>query len=99
MLSQNTTKYYLDSDKVVLENTGNDSIYYSYDADDKLVSMALNGTEYFYVRNGQGDITGLIDTAGTPVVGYVYDSWGKVVSIDGSLKDTVGLQNPYRYRG
>ena len=94
-----TSKYYLDGDKVVLENTGNGSIYYSYDADDKLVSMTLNGTEYFYIRNGQGDITGLIDTVGTQVVSYTYDSWGKLVSIEGSLKDTVGLQNPYRYRG
>ena len=61
--------------------------------------MTLNGTEYFYVRNGQGDITGLIDAAGTQVVSYTYDSWGKLVSIDGSLKNTVGLNNPYRYRG
>jgi YD repeat-containing protein len=58
-----TIKYYLDGDKVVLENTGTDSIYYSYDADDKLVSMTLNNTEYFYFHNGQGDITGLIATA------------------------------------
>ena len=94
-----TTKYYLDGDKVVLENNGNCSIYYTYDADDKLVSMTLNGTEYFYICNGQGDIAGLIDTSGTQVVSYTYDSWGKLVSIDGSLKDTVGLQNPYRYRG
>ena len=61
--------------------------------------MTLDGTEYFYVRNSQGDITGLIDTAGTQVVSYVYDSWGRLVSVDGSLKDTVGLKNPYRYRG
>jgi RHS repeat-associated protein len=61
--------------------------------------MTLNDTEYFYIRNGQGDITGLIDTAGTQVVSYIYDSWGKLISIDGSLKDTVGLKNPYRYRG
>ena len=92
------TKYYLDGDKVVLENTGTDSIYYTYDAENNLVSLALNLTENFYIRNGQGDISGLIDTAGTQVVSYVYDSWGKLISIDGSLKDTVGLQNPYRYR-
>lgn len=33
------------------------------------------------------------------VVSYTYDSWGKLISIDGSLKDTVGVKNPYRYRG
>ena len=83
----------------MIVNTGTDTIYYSYDADDKLVSLTLNNTEYFYIRNGQGDITGLIDTAGTQIVSYVYDSWGKLISIDGSLKDTVGLKNPCRYRG
>ena len=33
------------------------------------------------------------------VVEYTYDSWGQVVSIEGELKDTVGVINPYRYRG
>jgi RHS repeat-associated protein len=28
-----------------------------------------------------------------------YDTWGKLISIDGSLKDSVGIKNPYRYRG
>ncbi|EQB88355.1 YD repeat-containing protein [Clostridium punense] len=61
--------------------------------------MNLNDTEYFYVRNAQGDIIGLIDKAGTQVVFYTYDSWGKLISIEGTLKDTVGVKNPYRYRG
>ncbi|MFT9057529.1 MAG: RHS repeat-associated core domain-containing protein [Ethanoligenens sp.] len=33
------------------------------------------------------------------VVTYQYDSWGKLLNIGGSLKDSVGLQNPLRYRG
>ncbi|EQB89244.1 RHS repeat-associated protein [Clostridium punense] len=61
--------------------------------------MNLNGTEYFYVRNAQNNIIGLIDKAGTQVVSYTYDSWGKLISIEGTLKDTVGVKNPYRYRG
>ena len=32
-------------------------------------------------------------------VKYTYDSWGKVLSITGSLADTIGVQNPFRYRG
>jgi hypothetical protein len=27
--------------------------------------MNLNGTEYYYIRNAQGDIIGLFDKAGT----------------------------------
>jgi len=61
--------------------------------------MNLNGVEYYYVRNAQDDIIGLIDDSGNLVVTYVYDSWGKLVSINGTLKDTVGVKNPYRYRG
>ncbi|MGY0374218.1 RHS repeat-associated core domain-containing protein [Clostridium sp. JNZ J1-5] len=61
--------------------------------------MNLNGTEYYYIRNAQGDIIGLYDKNGAQVVSYTYDSWGKIISIDGSLKDSVGVKNSYRYRG
>jgi len=61
--------------------------------------LLLFKIEYCYVRNLHGDIIGLVDTNGTQVVSYTYDSWGKLISIDGSLKDTLGVKNPYRYRG
>lgn len=61
--------------------------------------MNLNGTEYFYVRNAQSDIIGLIDKVGTQVVSYTYDSWGKLISTTGTLASTVGVKNSYRYRG
>jgi len=94
-----TTKYTLNGDKVTLEDNGTDKIYYSYDATGNLVSMNLNGTEYYYIRNAQGDIIGLFDSAGTQVVSYTYDSWGKLISTTGTLASTVGVKNPYLYRG
>jgi RHS repeat-associated protein len=93
------TDYVLEGGKVILETTGSDTLHYSYDSRGQLVSLKLNGTPYFYTRNGQGDITGLIDASGTEVVKYTYDSWGKPISITGSLALTVGAKNPYRYRG
>ena len=75
--------------------------------------MNLNGAEYFYLRNAQEDIIGLIDGDGVRVVSYA-DSWGKPIVTDaekndtndtikdgvtGSLANTVGVKNPYRYRG
>ncbi|EYE87143.1 hypothetical protein Q428_14995, partial [Fervidicella metallireducens AeB] len=72
---------------------------YSYDSSDNLISMNLNGVEYYYIRNGQGDIIGLFDNTGTQVVSYSYDSWGKLISTTGTLASTVGQKNPYRYRG
>ena len=47
----------------------------------------------------QNDIIGILDSAGTQVVSYVYDSWGKLASISGPAKDTIGVKNPFRYRG
>ncbi|CDM67295.1 Hypothetical protein CM240_0116 [Clostridium bornimense] len=53
----------------------------------------------YRIRNVQNDVIGLHDSTGTVVVSYSYDTWGNIVSITGSLKDSVGKKNPYRYRG
>ena len=42
---------------------------------------------------------GLRDAAGTEVVRYTYDAWGKLLSTAGSLASTLGYMNPFRYRG
>ena len=94
-----TTVYHLLGDRVTFESNGTDSIYYTYDAAGDLISLNLNGTEYYYIRNAQGDITGLFNSAGTQVVAYTYGSWGKLVSTTGILAATLGVKNPYRYRG
>lgn len=39
-----------------------------------------------------------MDKNGQMVVTYTYDSWGVPVSREGSMKDTLGLLNPFRYR-
>jgi len=94
-----TTNYHLEGDKVTYESNGTDKIYYTYDSEGDLISMNLNETEYYYIRNAQGDIIGLFDKAGTQVVAYTYDTWGKLISTTGTLASTVGVKNPYRYRG
>ncbi len=33
------------------------------------------------------------------MVSYIYDSWGKLIASTGTLANTVGLKNPFRYRG
>ncbi|GKX68617.1 RHS repeat domain-containing protein [Inconstantimicrobium mannanitabidum] len=98
--AEDTTQYTLLGDKVIEEgNADGDDFKYNYDASGKLISMIFENQEYFYIRNGQSDIIGLLDKTGKQVVGYTYDSWGKLLSTTGSLKDTLGQKNPYRYRG
>ncbi len=68
--------------------------------DGTLISMNLNGVEYFYIKNLQGDIINIVDSSGNILVEYRYNAWGEILrTIDntGSLK--LSEKNPYRYRG
>ena len=47
----------------------------------------------------QGDIAGRLDDSGYLDVKYKYDAWGKLLATSGSLADTLGRRNPFRYRG
>ena len=42
---------------------------------------------------------GLKDSSGQTVVAYVYDAWGRLLSTEGDMQFTLGLDNPLRYRG
>ena len=49
--------------------------------------------------NLQGDIIGLLDNSDVLVVEYKYDAWGKLLSTAGTMADSLGVRNPFRYRG
>ena len=40
-----------------------------------------------------------MDGSGTKMVEYTYDAWGKLISTTGTLANTLGADNPFRYRG
>ena len=87
--------------------TGNTAkiLRFSYDASGNAAAVdysADNGstfTTYYYVRNAQNDVVKLIDGSGNTVVEYLYDSWGKSISVTGTLAATLGTDQPFRYRG
>ena len=85
--------------RILQQSDGTNTITFRYDGENKAASFNLNGTEYYYLRNLQGDIAGIVDGTGSLVVEYAYDAWGRLLSITGSLADTVGVLNPLRYRG
>ena len=90
--------YHYLGDQLVELTWGGNKLHFTYDEIGP-ASVNYNGTEYFYVRNAQGDVTGLVSTSGTRVVTYTYDAWGNPLSTTGSLATTLGEQNPLRYRG
>ena len=49
--------------------------------------------------NLQGDIEKIYDATGEVVVTYIYDAWGKLISIEDDTTNNIGTKNPLRYRG
>ena len=92
-----TTKYYLDGSSVLRQVTGNDVLEFFYDSNG-VVGFYYNSTPYYYLKNIQGDVIGILDANGTQVVSYTYDAWGKLIETTGTLADTIGQLNPFRYR-
>ena len=43
-------------------------------------------------------MAGLIDSSGTQVVSYSYDSWGRPLGMTDSTEEQIGSKNPFRYR-
>jgi RHS repeat-associated protein len=84
--------------EVIRDNAGNIlwTIHYSYAGEGTPVSMNVNGTEYYYLKNAQGDITHIVDGDGNEVAAYEYDAWGNHLSVTGG---DIAELNPYRYRG
>ena len=76
-------------------------LHFYYDAQGSVALVDFNGTKYSYAHNLQGDIIGILDTSGSLVVEYKYDAWGKptATTAANTLTATLGLLNPFRYRG
>ena len=55
------TKYYLEGTKVIYEVTGSNTTYYQYNDAGNLIGFKYNAAQYYYIKNGQGDIIGILD--------------------------------------
>ena len=100
------TDYYLNGSNIItmITNSVMDPenprrLDFYYDEQGTLLGFQYNGQDYWYIQNGQGDIVGILDSTGAQVVSYAYDSWGVPISTTGSMADTIGEINPFRYRG
>ena len=103
-----TTNYYYNGSVLMSMTKGDTSLLFSYDAAGNVVavevqsdSWLIDGQTLYYIRNGQGDITGLINSSGRTVIEYRYDTWGKDCSYQPEYQEYLDLQelNPFRYRG
>ena len=83
--------------------TGDDLLVFLYDDKGTPYGMftVLDGVQqyFFYLYNAQGDVIAIIDDYAERVANYEYSAWGELLSVTGSKADTVGVLNPFRYRG
>ena len=97
----NTTKYLLNGTQILAQTTNGKTLCFFYDQQGNRVGMADSSNHfYYYIYNVQGDVIALADAStGKLVVTYTYDAWGKLVKLEDTTANSVGTQNPFRYRG
>ena len=95
------TDYTLHGKLVTHLTRGSDEMHFFYDAQGRPAMVEFNGALYSYVHNFQGDIVGIVDSAGSLVVEYKYDAWGKptLVRTLTTAYEALAELNPFRYRG
>lgn len=93
------TQYFTLNKKIIYSIQGNDILYFKRDASGNLLGFNYNNLEYYYLKNLQNDIIGILDNNLELVVTYKYDSFGNLVSMNDTSSNNIGTINPFRYRG
>ena len=96
-----TTEYTLHGKLVTHLTRGSDKLHFFYDAQSRPAMVDFNGAVYSYIHNLQSDVVGIVDNAGSLVVEYKYDAWGKptLVRTLTTAYEALAELNPFRYRG
>ena len=81
--------------------TGEDAaeLHFFYDAQGKPMTARYMDTDYACLHNLQVDVVGILDMNGASVVDYAYDACKILKYTKGSMAETLGVDNPFRYRG
>jgi len=95
---QNAYKYVYDGFKLIAIYNNNDLVMtFTWQPEslgmDVPISMTYSGATYYYVTDGNKNVTALLDASGNRVAEYVYGPFGQTVSATGSMAQI----NPFRF--
>lgn len=80
-----TTYYYLDGNKIVRQSDSLHKLDFYYGSEGvcgfhilskNIAGQTIIDANYFYKKNAQNDIIGIIDNNGKQIARYTYDAWG-----------------------
>ena len=95
-----TTDFYLDGSVILMQTSSDGSrIDFFYDDKGNVFAMKYQNEMYFYRKNLFGDILGILDSHGTELVKYEYNSWGKLLNLTDYSSNGLGRRNPFRFKG
>lgn len=92
------TEFYYNGNILAGQKNGTTKIVFMYDEKGDPFGFKYNDDYYAYIKNLQNDVVAIADKDKNIVVRYTYDSWGKLLKTEGTLADTIGKENPIRYR-
>ncbi len=97
-VGNSTVQYVWNDGNLVAEIRDGYTLKFYYN-NGEIAGFSYNGTDYYYGKDSFGVIHYLYNTSGEIVTTYTYDAWGTVLSVTGTLAETVGTVNPVRYKG
>ncbi len=90
------TRYIYDGEDIIQELDDNNQVTATYTHGpgiDEPICLEKNNQKYYYISDGLGSITAIVDQNGNIAQTYRYDSFGNILSSTGSLTQ------PYTYTG
>ena len=91
--------YALDGTKILCEAWNNNTIIPLYDNEDSVCGIVYNDEPFYFQKNLQGDIIGIMNKDAHSVAKYSYDAWGVCTVTQDASDIAIATVNPYRYRG
>ncbi len=91
---EESIRYHCDDNGLVIaESDATDTVTAQNIWGHKPLARKINGSYYYYVYNGHGDVIQVLDESGNIVNSYQYDEWGNILN----QQETV--DNPLKYCG
>lgn len=99
-----TTLFVYDGFECIMEQdgTGTPLCTYTYGPGiDNILSIRRGGASYYYIKDGLGSVTALVDSSGDIVESYSYDAYGRprIFDSNGVPIAESQLGNPYLFTG